>query len=188
MSTMNEINVTTDFDNVILVDENDKELGTMPKMEAHEKGLLHRAFSVFVFNSSGELLLHKRASDKYHCGGMWTNTCCSHPRQGEEVKAAAHRRLQEEMGFNCTLVPAFEFTYKSELDNHLLEHEYDHVFLGEFDSAPSPNQGEVEDWQFMRIDEIRNLLETSPQIFTPWFKIVFERVLNYRSESPNLNL
>jgi isopentenyl-diphosphate delta-isomerase len=183
---MNKINVTTDHDRVVLVDENDKELGTMAKMEAHEKGLLHRAFSVFVFNGNGELLLHKRASDKYHCSGMWTNTCCSHPRPGEKVKAAAQRRLQEEMGFSCNLVPAFEFVYQSKLDNNLSEHEYDHVFLGEFDSKPNPNSGEVEDWEFMRIDKIRSLLEKNPEMFTPWFKIVFERVLKHRSESPNL--
>ena len=157
-------------------------------MEAHEKGLLHRAFSVFVFNSKGELLLHKRAADKYHCSGMWTNTCCSHPRPGEEVKTAAHRRLQEEMGFDCQLTPAFEFVYKSALDNGLSEHEYDHVFLGEFNGSPSPNPGEVESWQFMKIDEIRSLLKDSPQEFTPWFKIVFERVLEHRSESPNLKI
>lgn len=182
MMTDNQINVTTDLDKVILVNENDEERGTMDKLEAHRKGLLHRAFSVFVFNSKNELMLHQRASDKYHCSGLWTNTCCSHPRPGEEVADAAHRRLKEEMGFDCNLDFAFQFVYKSKLDNDLTEHELDHVYLGIYDQLPEPNAGEVENWKFMSIDEIRHSLKSTPEVFTPWFKKVFERVLDFKNE------
>ena len=121
---------------VILVDKNDNQVGLMPKLEAHEKGLLHRAFSIFIFNSRYELLLQKRASSKYHSGGLWTNTCCSHPREGEDTLDAANRRLDEEMGIKTSLRKVYDFIYKAELDNQLTEHEFDHVFYGVCDSDP----------------------------------------------------
>jgi len=162
---------------VVLVDEKDTEIGVMEKMEAHEKGLLHRAFSVFTFNSKGELLLQKRASSKYHSGGLWTNTCCSHPREGESPIDAAHRRLMEEMGFDCSLNKAFDFIYKRALDNDLTEHELDHVFIGNFDGVPEMNPEEVEDYKYIGIEELIVDIEKSPQNYTEWFKICLAEVI-----------
>lgn len=160
---------------VILVNERDEPLGLMEKIEAHEKGLLHRAFSVFVLNSDGELLLQKRASHKYHSGGLWSNTCCSHPRDGEKVEDAAHRRMQEEMGFDCHLEKLFAFTYKAEFDNNMMEHEYDHVFVGYDNQNPVPNPDEVEDYKWMSLDDIAHDIKQNPSKYTAWFIIVFER-------------
>ncbi len=163
---------------VILVDEKDNQLGLMEKMEAHEKGLLHRAFSVFLFNSKGEMLLQQRAFSKYHSGGLWTNACCSHPRDGEQTIAAAHRRLKEEMGFDCEIKKAFHFIYKSALDNNLTEHELDHVFIGEYEGEIIPNPEEVESYQYMPVSALVKDVENNPQNYTEWFKICLEEVLN----------
>ena len=164
---------------VILVDENDVQRGTMEKMEAHKKGELHRAFSIFVFNSNKELMLQRRASDKYHSGGLWTNTCCSHPQPEEDLKDAAHNRLKEEMGFDCDLKNVFHFIYKNEFNNDLTEHELDHVFIGYYDKKPQINIKEVMEWKYMPLDEIKQSMKLDPELFTAWFKIVFEKVLDY---------
>ena len=163
---------------VILVDENDNQTGTEEKIAAHEKALLHRAFSIFVFNNKGELLLQKRAGTKYHCGGLWTNTVCSHPRDGESLNHAAHRRLGEEMGFDCEVLEIFEFVYKKKFDNGLSEHEYDHVFIGKFDGQPIPNPVEVEDIKWMSINEIKEDIEKNPENYTYWFKIAIKKIKN----------
>src|SRR5687767_9845264 len=133
-------------DQVILVNENDEQLGVMDKMEAHHKGVLHRAFSIFIFNTKGEMLLQQRAEHKYHSGGLWTNACCSHPAPGEETNDAAERRLQEEMGFSTSLVKVLDFTYRAEFDNGLVEHEFDHVYLGLYNGDIHPNPDEVQNY------------------------------------------
>lgn len=162
---------------VILVDKHDVEQGTMEKMEAHKNGgTLHRAFSVFVFNTKGELLLQRRALHKYHSGGLWTNTCCSHPRPGETVREAGHRRLEEEMGMQCKLVELFSFEYKAELDGGMTEWELDHVLLGLSNKEPSINEEEVAEFKYMPLDDIDEDLNKNPQNYTEWFKICFERV------------
>ena len=158
---------------VILVDENDNELGLMEKMEAHQKGLLHRAFSVFLINDSNQLLLQKRALDKYHSPGLWTNTCCSHPRKSEKVIDAGHRRLFEEMGIKSELKPFTSFVYKAEFDNGLIEHEFDHVIVGSFVGHPIINQLEVCDWKWEDLDLLKIDLNTNPNDYTEWFKIIF---------------
>ena len=163
---------------VILVDKDDKEIGSMEKMEAHEKGLLHRAFSIFLFNDKNELLLQQRATSKYHSGGLWTNTCCSHPRKGESVLEAADRRLMEEMGIEATMHSEFSFIYKAELDNDLTEHELDHVVMGKFNGTPSINPDEVEAWKYVSMTEIEADMKTNPENYTAWFKIVFDEVHN----------
>lgn len=164
---------------VILVDHDDRETGVMEKIQAHREALLHRAFSVFVFNSKGELMLQQRALGKYHSPGLWTNTCCSHPRPGEETEAAAHRRLHEEMGFDCTLTKIFHFTYKAPFDNNLTEHEVDHVFVGFSDTLPVINPEEVESYRFATLDDISVEMAENPELFTVWFQIAFERVAEY---------
>lgn len=164
---------------VILVDHDDRETGVMEKIQAHREALLHRAFSVFVFNSKGELMLQQRALGKYHSPGLWTNTCCSHPRPGEETEAAAHRRLHEEMGFDCTLTKIFHFTYKAPFDNKLTEHEVDHVFVGFSDTLPVINPEEVESYRFATLDDISVEMAENPELFTVWFQIAFERVAEY---------
>ncbi len=164
---------------VILVDEYDRRVGTASKMEAHRRGALHRAFSVFVFNSAGQLLLQQRASGKYHSGGLWTNTCCSHPRPGESTVQAARRRLKEEMGIECALEEVFCFVYQAALDSGLVEHEYDHVFVGVCDGDPSPDAQEVGDWQWMDVSELQRDLDEHPERYTFWFKAAIHRVLEY---------
>jgi len=164
---------------VILVDERDVPVGTMEKLEVHQKALLHRAFSIFVFNGKGEMLLHKRAANKYHSAGLWTNACCSHPGPGEETLQAAQNRLQEEMGIQTRLQKIFDFTYKAVFDNGLTEHEFDHVFLGEYDGPVSPNKEEVSDYCFKPIGEIKDSIQTHPQKYTEWFKIAFPRLEEY---------
>ena len=162
---------------VILVDKHDVEQGAMEKIEAHKNGgTLHRAFSVFVFNTKGELLLQRRALHKYHSGGLWTNTCCSHPRPGETVREAGHRRLEEEMGMQCKLVELFSFEYKAELDGGMTEWELDHVLLGLSNKEPSINEEEVAEFKYMPLDDIDEDLNKNPQNYTEWFKICFERV------------
>lgn len=164
------------IEEVILVNENDSVVGYMEKMEAHKLGLLHRAFSVFVFNAKGELMLQKRAKSKYHSGGLWTNTCCSHPRSNETVVEAAKRRMQEEMGFVCEVEEKFSFVYKAKLDNELTEHEYDYVLFGNYNEAPKLNPEEAESYRFMSIDEVKKQITEHPQNYTEWFKICFPRV------------
>lgn len=161
---------------VVLVDENDQEIGTMEKMEAHEKGLLHRAFSIFVFNDKKELMIQQRALSKYHSGGLWTNTCCSHPRKNESNIDAANRRLMEEMGFQCEMENPFYFTYKAVLDNELTEFEFDYVFIGFTNTTPVLNPNEAMDWKYMSLDMIEHEMKVNPQDFTEWFKIVFNEV------------
>jgi len=164
------------LEQVILVNEADQELGFMEKMEAHEKALLHRAFSVFIFNNKGEMLLQQRASNKYHSANLWTNTCCSHPKPGELTLRAANRRLQEEMGFDTPLEKAFDFVYKAPFDNGLTEYEFDHVFIGYYDGNIQPNPLEVKDFAFRTFENINQLIESSPQEFTSWFLIAFPKV------------
>jgi isopentenyl-diphosphate Delta-isomerase len=156
---------------VVLVDEHDNEIGTAEKLVAHQKALLHRAFSVFIFNSNGELLLQQRANSKYHSAGLWTNTCCSHPRPNELVLDAANRRLEEEMGLKVDLEKKFDFVYKTPFDNDLTEYEFDHVFVGYTDDEPAPNADEVESYKWKTIDEIKTDLILFPNTFTSWFKI-----------------
>ena len=161
---------------VILVDLHDNEIGSMEKMMAHQKGLLHRAFSVFVFNKKNELLLQKRASSKYHSGGLWTNTCCSHPRPGENNKDAAKRRLLEEMGLEVELQYKTAFTYRTEFDNGLIEHEFDHVFTGISESAPKINLSEVEDYKWETLADLKENTKRFPEKYTSWFKIAVEKL------------
>lgn len=165
-------------EHVILVTSDNTEVGTMEKMEAHERGVLHRAFSIFVFNDAHEMLIHKRALHKYHSPGLWTNTCCSHPRPGETVMQAAQRRLNEEMGFQCALTERFHFIYKAELDQNLTEHELDFVLTGSFNGVPQANAEEVCDWKFVAIEELVADVETNPDAYTVWFRIALPRVLN----------
>ncbi|MFC3563398.1 isopentenyl-diphosphate Delta-isomerase [Pedobacter jamesrossensis] len=165
------------IEEVILVDKNDRPTGQMEKMEAHEKGLLHRAFSVFIFNSKGELLLQQRAVNKYHSGGLWTNTCCSHPRFGEDNEGAAKRRLQEEMGMDCDLTYGFNFTYKAEFADGLIEHELDHVFFGTSDELPTINFNEVESYKYIDLKVLEEDIKTNPDLYTPWLKICLKSVL-----------
>ncbi|MDX3913992.1 MULTISPECIES: isopentenyl-diphosphate Delta-isomerase [Olivibacter] len=161
---------------VILVNEQDEAVGKMEKLEAHQKGLLHRAFSIFVFNTAGELLLQRRALNKYHSGGLWTNTCCSHPLPNEDTLIAAQNRLQEEMGFQTTLRPLFSFLYKTSFHNGLVEHEFDHVYVGEFSGEIIPNREEVMDYQWIAYQNLEQMIKSSPDAFTFWFLEVYERV------------
>ena len=161
---------------VILVDDQDRPVGTMEKMEVHQKALLHRAFSVFIFNENGQMLIQQRAAKKYHSPNLWTNACCSHPKPGEETIKAAQIRLQQEMGFSTTLTPAFTFTYKAPFDNGLTEHEFDHVLLGNFSGTVLPNTDEVSDYCFMSMQEIAAAIKSHPDKYTVWFKIAFPRV------------
>ncbi|NGX85207.1 MULTISPECIES: isopentenyl-diphosphate Delta-isomerase [Aequorivita] len=160
---------------VILVDENDQKIGLMPKMEAHEKGLLHRAFSVFVFNSKNELMLQQRALHKYHTPGLWANTCCSHQRDGESSIDAGKRRLSEEMGFTTDLKETTTFIYKAPFDNGLTEHELDHILIGKYEGEPNINPDEVADWKWMSLEEVKNDIQANPDIYTAWFKIIFDK-------------
>ena len=158
---------------VIRVDENDNPIGTMPKMEAHEKAMLHRAFSVFILNANDEVLLQQRANDKYHSAGLWTNTCCSHPHPGEDTLGAARRRLKEEMGMEADLQFVFKFMYKAPFDNLLTEHEIDHVFIGKTNQLPVINPEEVASYKYMKPEEIKLDMEQNPQSYTVWFRIIF---------------
>jgi isopentenyl-diphosphate delta-isomerase len=170
---------------VILVNERDEALGLMEKMEAHEKGLLHRAFSVFVFNDKNQLLLQQRALGKYHSGGLWTNTCCSHPRSGETVAQAAHRRLKEEMGFDCELTKLTDFIYRAVLDKGLVEHEFDHVFVGKWEGEPHLNADEVASFRWMDVDAVEQDMAANPNQYTAWFKIIYHQFLNHVRHASN---
>ncbi len=164
---------------VILVDTADRELGTMEKMEAHEKAALHRAFSVFIFNDRGELMLQQRAAHKYHSPLLWTNTCCSHQRQGESNIDAGKRRLKEEMGFEVDLDEKFHFVYKAEFDNGLTEHELDHVMVGYYNGEPTINPEEVASWKWIDMEVLQQDMKDHPQDYTAWFKIIFDRFVEF---------
>ena len=160
---------------VILVNEYDEQIGLMPKMEAHEKAVLHRAFSVFVFNTKNELMLQQRAAHKYHSPLLWTNTCCSHQRDGESNIEAGTRRLKEEMGFTTDLKETTSFIYKAPFDNGLTEHELDHIMVGSYEDAPIINPDEVADWKWMPLEDVKQDIDDNPQLYTAWFKIIFEK-------------
>lgn len=160
---------------VILVNENDEQIGLMPKMEAHEKALLHRAFSVFIFNSKNELMLQQRAAHKYHSPLLWANTCCSHQRDGETNIDAGKRRLQEEMGFVTELENTISFIYKAPFDNGLTEHEFDHVLIGTYEDVPTINPDEVAAWKWMPLEDVKEDILKQPELYTEWFKIIFDK-------------
>jgi isopentenyl-diphosphate delta-isomerase len=162
-------------DLIVLVNDKDENIGSIGKLEAHQKGLLHRAFSIIVWNEQNEILIHQRALGKYHSEGLWTNTCCSHPKVGETVLEAAHRRLQEEMGFDCELEQKFHFIYQVELDNQLIEHELDHVLLGKFNENPNPNPQEVQDFHWITLEELKREIAQNPDRFTFWFKEIIQK-------------
>jgi isopentenyl-diphosphate delta-isomerase len=164
---------------VILVDANDLPIGKMEKMEAHEKALLHRAISVFIFNDEGKWLLQQRTFDKYHSKGLWTNASCSHPFPGEDSLAAANRRLSEEMGMCAELKEIFSFTYKQELESGLTEHEFDHVFIGFSNELPQPNPDEVMDYKYISTLDLIKDMAQNPENYTVWFKLIFERVIQH---------
>jgi len=161
--------MSDDTDRVILVDENDDETGTMPKLDAHQAGRLHRAFSVFIINSAGEILLQRRADGKYHSSGLWTNTCCGHPRPGEPTRDAAQRRLHEEMGIDCALKEAGQFVYRADVEPGLVEHEFDHVFTGSFEGSPLPDPAEVSEWRWIAPVALRDWVSRESTAFTAWF-------------------
>lgn len=162
---------------VILVDSDDHEIGTAEKLRTHREGALHRAFSIFVLNSKGELLLQKRAKGKYHSAGLWTNTCCGHPRPYEPIQQAVHRRLREEMGFDCDLKEILSFTYKVHLADNLFEHEYDHVLVGHYDGEPAPNPDEVDDWMWTDLESVRRDIQEHPDRYTYWLHICIDKVI-----------
>ncbi|MGI9527684.1 MAG: isopentenyl-diphosphate Delta-isomerase [Weeksellaceae bacterium] len=164
---------------VVLIDNNDEPVGLMDKLEAHEAGLLHRAFSVFIFNDKGELLIQQRALNKYHSPGLWTNTCCSHPREGETYKEGAVRRLQEEMGFSTNLHYLFNFTYKADVGQGLTEHELDHVFKGTYNQEPNINPEEVASYQWVNLEELKHDIVANPLKYTTWFRIIFNEYIHH---------
>lgn len=169
-------------EDVILVNQNDEQIGLMPKLEAHEKAVLHRAFSVFVLNSKNEIMLQQRAHQKYHSPLLWTNTCCSHQREGETNIQAGSRRLYEEMGFETELKELFHFIYKAPFDNGLTEHELDHVMIGYYSDEPKINIDEVENWKWMSIEDVQNDMQLHPEIYTVWFKIIFAQFYHFLEE------
>ncbi|MCL7986900.1 isopentenyl-diphosphate Delta-isomerase [Sphingobacterium sp. lm-10] len=169
--------VSMERNQVVLVDQYDQEVGEMDKLLAHQRGELHRAFSIFIFNKAGQMLIHQRAAKKYHGGGLWTNACCSHPQKGEDLKSAAKERLGFEMGLVCDVERIFSFVYHSPVENGLIEHEYDHVFVGYTDVEPQPNPAEVQDYQWISLEELQQKIEQSPEQFTYWFKSALTRVI-----------
>ena len=169
------------MEQVILVNEQDVQTGVMEKMEAHIKGELHRAFSIFIFNNKNEMLLQQRAANKYHSAGLWTNACCSHPKPGETIDAAANRRLKEELGFETVLDKAFDFTYRASFDNGLTEHEFDHVFTGIYAGEININKSEVQNVCFRSMEEIESNLHTHPYNFTAWFSLAFPLIKKWRN-------
>ncbi len=166
-------------EHVILVNEKDEQIGLMAKLEAHQKALLHRAFSVFIFNDNNELMLQQRAAHKYHSPLLWANTCCSHQRDGESNLEAGRRRLQEEMGFVCELKEVTSFIYKAPFDNGLTEHELDHILIGNYNESPFINREEVENFKWMTLEEVKNDIIATPTIYTAWFKIIFDKYYDY---------
>jgi isopentenyl-diphosphate delta-isomerase len=166
-------------ENVILVNSNDEQIGLMPKLEAHQKAVLHRAFSVFILNDKNEIMLQQRAQYKYHSPLLWTNTCCSHQREGETNLQAGSRRLYEEMGFVAELKELFHFIYKAPFDNGLTEHELDHVMIGYYNDEPKINPEEVEHWKWMSIEDVQSDMQIHPEVYTVWFKIIFDEFYHY---------
>lgn len=173
----------TNRDHVITVNENDEQIGTMEKMEAHEKGVLHRAFSIFLLNDNNELLIQQRADDKYHSAGLWTNTCCSHPIPGENTMQAAHRRLKEELGIETNLRAAFNFTYLAKVGGGLTEHEYDHVFIGRYNGECNPDPKEVKAYKYLSLPEVAEWIKQEPAAFTEWMKIIFQRFTEFANRN-----
>ena len=171
------------MEEVILVNNNEEEMGVMEKMQAHKEGVLHRAFSIFIFNNKNEMLLQQRALNKYHSGGLWTNACCSHPKPGETTEAAAVRRLKEELGFETPLDKVFDFTYKASFENGLTEHEFDHVFTGTYAGDINFDKSEVKDTCFRSMEEIESNLQTHPYKFTAWFSLAFPLIKKWRCEA-----
>ena len=170
-------------DYLVLVDEKDVQCGKFEKLQVHQLGLLHRAFSAFVFNSKGELLLQQRADDKYHSGGLWSNTCCSHPRHGEETSWAVKQRLKEEMGMSCNMEFKFSFIYNAIFENGLTEYEFDHVYFGISDDLPSPKELEVKDWKYLNLEDLENEIWLQPENYTEWLKICLPQVKKMFSQS-----
>jgi isopentenyl-diphosphate delta-isomerase len=170
------------IEHVLLVDENDNEIGIMEKLQAHQEAALHRAISIFIFNDENELLLQQRAGEKYHSPLQWTNTCCTHPRQDEEPLAAANRRLEEEMNMKCELIYQYRFIYKAVLDEELTEHELDHVFFGRSNIQPVPNPAEVAAWKYMSLEDVESEISERPEVYTPWFKLMLNRIKQIRDE------
>lgn len=164
---------------VILVDENDRQSGTCEKLEAHQKGLKHVAFSIFLFNKEGKFLIQQRAAEKYHTPGLWSNTCCSHPRPDEEMEDALQRKLFQEMGIQAPVEKVFDFSYRADFDNGLIENELDHVYFGEYNDKPNPNPEEIQAWKYSSYQEIKAEIEKNETNFTPWFKIVLDKVHEY---------
>jgi isopentenyl-diphosphate delta-isomerase len=169
------IEKTMNEEKVIIVNEKDEQIGLMPKLEAHEKAVLHRAFSVFIFNDKNELMLQQRALNKYHSPGLWTNTCCSHQRDGESNIQAGKRRLKEEMGFVTDLKDTISFIYKAPFDNGLTEHEYDHILVGYSNEQPTINPDEVSAWKWMPLEMVKSDIKNNPHLYTEWFKIIFDK-------------
>jgi isopentenyl-diphosphate delta-isomerase len=170
---------------IILVDHDDREIGTMEKMEVHRRGLLHRAFSVFIFSSKGEVLVQQRADSKYHSGSLWSNACCSHPLAGEDLEAAAARRLKEELGFETPLEKIFHFTYRASLADGLTEHEFDHVFAGIYEGPVPYNRSEVQAVEFVPIEELQSRVLNFPGQYTAWFPLALPEAIRWwRSIDP----
>lgn len=167
------------MEQVILVNSKDEEIGTMEKLKAHQTGALHRAFSVLIFNKKGEMMLQKRADEKYHSGGLWTNACCSHPKPGESVQNAARRRLMEEMGIDLEPRFVYKFIYKAKLENNLTEHECDYVFVGEYNEAPILNGNEASGWKFASVQAIKDDVAKNPNDYTVWFKMILDNLNKY---------
>ena len=174
--------------NIILINENDQEVGTGEKLMVHQMGLLHRAFSILIFNSNNELLIHQRTSHKYHSGSLWTNTCCGHPNANEEISAAAHRRLGEEMGFDCPFDFLYKFQYRAEFENNLIENEIDHIFIGNYDCDFEVNPDEVADYQWVMVDNLLEEVSENPQKYTFWFKEILKSEAFMAYVSSNLVL
>ncbi len=169
------------MEQVVLVDHDDREIGLEEKLKAHQNGgKLHRAISIFIFNKKGETMLQQRAAEKYHGGGLWSNTVCSHPRKGETPEQAAHRRLKEEMGFDCDMKEEFAFEYEAKMDKELTEHEYDHVIFGAFDGDPKPNLKEAQGWRWVSLDELKSDIKKRPDAYTPWLRIVIDDIIKRR--------
>jgi len=173
----NQTEITDEL--LILVDSDDIEIGLMDKVLVHKTGVLHRAFSVFIFDPEGNLMLQQRALGKYHSPGLWSNTCCSHPRKGETTPAACSRRLKEEMGISCSLKFAFSFTYRASFENGLIEHEFDHVYFGSSDSIPKTDPQEVMDWKYMSVDELKKDISAHSENYTEWLKVCFQKVVEH---------
>ncbi|MDD5433461.1 MAG: isopentenyl-diphosphate Delta-isomerase [Candidatus Pacebacteria bacterium] len=170
---------------VILVDENDNQIGEMEKLKAHQLGALHRSFSIFIFNLKGEMLLQKRSKSKYHSPGLWSNACCSHPENKKSITKEAQKRLEKEMGIKLYLREILSIVYKAKVGD-LIEHEFDHIFIGTFNGSAKPNKKEVEAWKWVAIDELRKDIAEKPEIYAEWFKIILEQVIAYYGKNKQI--